>query len=489
MTGAVFSRRGAGLLGGPLLAGLILALPFPSLTPQAHTLAALLALCVVFWTTEAIPLPATAMLAPALAVALGVAPAKEAFAPFGDPLLFLFVGSFLLAAAMSHHGLDRRIACGLMSRRAAGGSRLRLLASFTLLSVAVSMWISNAATTAMILPIALGVLRSLPRETPGGVDPFDTALVLCVAFGASVGGIGTPVGTPPNLIGIGMIDTLAGVKIGFFEWMGLAVPILAVLVPLLIGLLYLLFPSRLATGPAAVERLRESLAAERARLGPVSRGEIAVAAAFFLAVALWIIPGVAALVAGADHPVAALLARRLPEGPAGLLAACLLFFIPVDWKRGEFALDWDVAARIDWGTIALFGGGLAMGSLMFSTGLAEALGRSLTGSGGFGAAGFLGVAIASGILVSEATSNTASASMVIPVVIALAREQGLDPVLPAIGACLGCSFGFALPVSTAPNALAYGTGLAPIGRMMRAGLLLDAIGFVTIWAGLLLLRG
>ena len=484
------ARGAAGLVFGPLLFAAVLLFPFGGLEGPARRLAAVLTLAIVFWVTEAIPLPATALLAPALAVVLGVAPAKEALAPFGDPLLFLFVGSFLIAAAMSHHGLDRRLAVLILSRRAIGESPARILIAFGVISAAISMWISNTATAAMMLPVAVGVLRALASapETSAaraGGSRYATGLMLTISFGASIGGIGTPVGTPPNIIGIGMIERLAGRRITFFEWTAFGTPILLVILPLMLAMLVLLHPAPRGSLRGAAEYF----AAERRRLGSWSRGEAASAAAFLLAVALWVAPGLTGLALGAEAQAARLLAERLPEGPVALLAASLLFFIPTDWPRRRFALDWKIAARIDWGTVMLFGGGMALGSMMFSSGLAQALGDRVVGlNSSWSAGGFLALAILAGVLVSEATSNTASASMVIPVVIAVARTRGLDPVLPALGACLGSSFGFALPVSTAPNALAYGTGFVPITRMLRAGLLLDLIGTVIIWVMLMLLR-
>lgn len=484
------SRGAVGLIAGPVLFALVLILPVDGLDGPMRRLAAVLVLSVVFWITEAIPLPATALLGPSLAVLLGVASAKEAFAPLGDPLLMLFVGSFLIAGAMSHHGLDRRLAFLILARRAIGESPGRILVAFGLISAAISMWISNTATAAMMLPVAVGVMRALEAAPDMAgrrreVSRYATGLMLVVSFGASVGGIGTPVGTPPNLIGIGMIERLAERRIPFFGWTAFAVPTLLVILPVMLGMLLVLHPAP----RGALKGAADYFAAERRQLGRWRRGEIAAAASFLLAVALWITPGVLALVLGTDDPLARLVAERLPEGPVALIAASLLFVVPTDWERRRFALDWKTAARIDWGTVMLFGGGLSLGSMMFSSGLAQKLGDAVVGmNSAWSEAGFLALAIAAAIVVSEATSNTAAASMVIPVVIAVAKSRGLDPVLPALGACLGSSFGFALPVSTAPNALAYGTGVVPITRMLRAGLLLDLIGAVAIWGMLMLLR-
>jgi sodium-dependent dicarboxylate transporter 2/3/5 len=345
----------------------------------------------------------------------------------------------------------------------------------------------------------VGVLAAIPEEKASAPSRYASALILSVAFGASVGGIGTPVGTPPNIIGIGMIGKLAGRNVSFFEWTAVGVPALLVILPLMLLMLIVLHPAP----PETLAGVLDHVDRERRRLGRVGRGEIAALSAFAAAVVLWVTPGIAGLALGAESPAAKALAERLPEGPVALLAAGILFVFPTDWKAREFALDWKTASSIDWGTVMLFGGGMSLGAMMFSTGLAKTIGEailSITGaapaaasaaggavSGAGSAALFTAISILAGILVSEATSNTASASMVIPVVIAIAKERGLDPLIPAIGACLGCSFGFALPVSTAPNALAYGTGRVPITRMLRAGLLLDLLGFVAIWGVLMLL--
>jgi sodium-dependent dicarboxylate transporter 2/3/5 len=224
---------------------------------------------------------------------------------------------------------------------------------------------------------------------------------------------------------------------------------------------------------------------ERESLGAWTPGQVNTLIAFGFAIVLWVAPGVMELMLGKEHALVKFTTTHLPEGIVALLAACLLFALPTNRREGTFTLTWQDATRIDWGTILLFGGGMSLGSLMFSTGVAEAMGRSVTSlTGAQSLWGLTAAAIAMGILVSETTSNTTSANVLIPVVIALAQAAKINPIPPALGACLGASYGFMLPVSTPPNAIVYGSGLVPIPRMVRAGVLFDMAGFVIIWLGL-----
>jgi sodium-dependent dicarboxylate transporter 2/3/5 len=482
-------RQTVGLFAGPMLFILLWVLPTPSLSPEAHRLGAVLGLVIVFWVTEAIPIPVTALLGPGLCVLLGIGPAKAVLAPFADPIVFLFIGSFLIARAMALHQLDRRFALVLFSIPWVGNSTTRLFIACGGAAALLSMWVSNTATTAMMLPIALGSLTAmgdiLSAQSGKSVDltrtGYATGLMLMIAYGASIGGIGTPVGSPPNLIGIGMIQTMTGTRISFFQWMALNVPILIVMFIILSLLLGKLHPPPVRTIAGVGERIREM----RLALGPWSRGQVCSFLAFITAVSLWVIPGVVAVGLGTDSPLYKTISEHLNEGVSAIMAASLLFLLPVDWKQRRVALSWKEAVQIDWGTILLFGGGLSLGKLMFDTRLAETLGTSLLETTGIhGVWGITALAIVFGILVSETTSNTASASMVVPVMIALSQAAGVSPLPPALGATLGASFGFMLPVSTPPNAIVYGSGMVPIRSMIRAGIWFDLLGFLTIWGGL-----
>lgn len=428
-------RRLIGSVLAPAAFVSLLVLPMPGLSPEAHRLAAVLSAVVVLWVTEALPLPVTALLGASACVVLQVAPAKEVFAPFADPLMFLFIGAFILARGIFLHGLDRRLAYAVLSLPWVGARPSRILLALGAATALLSAWISNTAT---------------------------------------IGGLATPVGTPPNLIGLGFIRSQLGVDIAFFRWMLIGVPVVVLLFLFLYAYLRAVAPAGVTELPAGAELIRR----ERALLGPWTPGQRSVALAFGLTIALWVAPGIVAVVAGEGSPLYQGLTRRLPEGVAALLGAAALFVLP--GKDGP-AITWSEATRIDWGVVLLYGGGFALGVLSFQTGLAEAMGRGLTGllpvEGRFG---LLVASVLFAAILSETTSNTASANMVVPVVISIARASGMDPLEPALGATLGSSLGFMLPVSTPCNAIVYGSGYIPLGRMIRWGLALDLVGVIVI---------
>lgn len=477
-------RKTIGWILGPIAALVIYILPLPSLSPKAHLLASILAWVVIYWMTEPIPIPVTALLGPALCVIAGLAPPKEVFAPFANPIIFLFIGSFFIAQAMQVHKLDRRFALWILSLPFIGDSPYRILFAFGAITAFLSMWLSNTATTAMMFPIALGVLGAFKGLSSKRMASYSTGFMLMVAYAASVGGIGTLIGTPPNLIGVGLIQEQLGMKISFIKWMALGIPMLLVMYLAL----YLLLLGLHKPDIKKIDGIRDFVSLRLGELGKWTLGQINTSFAFLVAVAMWTFPGLLALLYGTDSAVYKWYDTHLPEGVVALIASSLLFIVPVDLRQREWTLSWKEAVSIDWGTILLFGGGLALGDLMFKTGLAEAIGKGFVNGLAVDTLwGITAMAILVGIITSELTSNTASASMVIPVMIAIAQSAGVSALPPALGACLGASYGFMLPVSTPPNAIVYGSGLVPITRMVRAGVIFDALGFIIIWMGLRIL--
>ena len=474
-------RRAAGFVVAPLAFALLLLLPLPGLKPEAQRLAAVMAAVVLLWVTEALPLPVTALLGAAACVVLKVAPAKEVFAPFADPLMFLFIGSFMIARAIFIHRLDRRLAFGVLSIKWVGARPSRILFAFGAVTAFISAWISNTATTAMMFAIGMAILAFLfDQEKEGGQKlsrAYATALMLMTSFAASVGGLATPIGTPPNVIGLGFIRQLTGVEFPFFKWAVIGVPVVVVLFLWLFFYLNWLSPA----GVKEIEGSREMLHRERDRLGAWTTAQKSTLIAFVVTVALWVVPGLVALFAGDQSDTYKFVNSSVPEAVAAVVGATLLFLLPGD--DGARAINWEEAVKIDWGVVLLYGGGFALGVLSFQTGLAEAVGRGLTGllpvSGG---TGLLFASVVVAVVVSEATSNTASANMVVPVVIAIAKAQGADPLEPALGATMGASLGFMLPVSTPCNAIVYGSGYVPLARMIRYGILLDIVGVFVIVA-------
>ena len=478
MTGSSVTRRRLGAILALTAFLVLFLLPLPALSPEAHRLAAVLGAVVVLWVSEALPLSATALLGAALCVELGVAPARTVFAPFADPLIFLFIGAFILSRGIFIHHLDRRVAFAVLALPWVGARPGRILFALGAATAALSGWISNTATTAMMFGIGMSIIATL-RSSEGGreLDPrYASALMLMISFAASIGGLATPVGTPPNVIGIGFIRSLLGEEIPFFQWMLLGAPIALVLYAVLYLYLRAVAPAGLTVLPGSAELMR----AERARLGPWTRGQRSVAIAFGVTVVLWIVPGLAALAAGEESAVYRLLTERMPEGVAAIIGALLLFVLPGDEGR---AITWEDAMRIDWGVVLLYGGGFALGVLSFQTGLAEVMGRGIAaGMPLQGEFGLMATSVVMAVLLSETTSNTASANMVVPVVISIAQAAGMDPLQPALAATLAASLGFMLPVSTPCNAIVYGSGYIPLGRMIRWGLALDLAGIVVILA-------
>jgi sodium-dependent dicarboxylate transporter 2/3/5 len=456
----------------------LLLAPLPSLTPEAHRLAAIMSAVVILWVSEALPMPVSALLGAIGCVVLRVAPARDVLAPFADPLMFLFIGSFMIARAIMLHGLDRRVAYAVLSLRMVGSSPLRILFAFGAVTAVISAWISNTATTAMMYAIGMAILAFMSdaaRREGRTLDPrYAVALMLMTSFAASVGGLATPVGTPPNVIGLGFIRELTGTEFPFFRWMIIGVPLVLVM----IVAVFLVFRGA-ARGVRSMAESANMLEREHERRGPWTAGEKSTVLAFSVTAFLWILPGILALAYGDSSPQYKGLTARLPEGIAALIGACLLFILPGN-QKGK-AITWNEAAKIDWGIVLLYGGGFALGVLSFKTGLAESMGKGLLSHLPItGGTGLLVASTIMAVILSEVTSNTASANMIVPVVISIARAAGVDPVEPAFGATLGASLGFMLPVSTPCNAIVYGSGYIPLKQMMRYGIVVDVVGVVVI---------
>ena len=475
------ARRRFGFFAAPVVFVVMLFIvPMPGLKPEAHRLAAVMAMVIVLWITEGLPLPATALLGAAACVFLRVAPARDVFAPFADPLIFLFIGGFIVARAIFLYGLDRRLAFAVLSIRGVGARPTRIMMAFGAVTAFISAWVSNTATTAMMFTIGLSILNVLfEQEKRGGPRinrNYATGLMLMTAFAASIGGLATPVGTAPNVIGLGLIERQLGVRIPFLKWCLIGVPIVIVLYFWLVT--YLNYFCR--AGVREIEGSAELLRREREHLRTWSTGEISTLIAFGITVVLWIFPGLVALVRGENSESYKQIAAVLPEGVVALLGALLLFVLP--GGHDGRAITWSQAVQIDWGVVLLYGGGLALGVLSFNTGLADAVGRGLTNLlpiNGNSTVMLIAACVVA-VVVSETTSNTASATMVVPVIIALARGAGVDPLEPALGATMAASLGFMLPVSTPCNAIVYGSGYIPIGKMIKYGFLLDVVGVVVV---------
>jgi len=473
------TRKRIGFLLGPLLFIAAYFSPVLSQNPRAHRLLAIFLLIVVWWVTECVPIPVTALLVPIFITLFQVTDIKEAFAPFANPIIMLFLGSFILAKAMCVHALDRKLAVSVLSMKSISRSRTKVLFALGLTSLFLSMWISNTATTAMMYPIALGVMDAFHERSQNGKHPFGIILLLTLAYSASIGGVGTPIGSPPNLIAIGMLERLADYKVTFFQWMVLG---FLVLIPMYI-FLFLLMRSKLKGKTREYADVDLSAIKGKTLQKGLNRAQKNVLAAFSLTVFLWVFPGVVSLIWGRQAPLFLWFRTHIPEAAAAVIGAGLLFFIPVNFKQGRFTLGLREAMDVDWGTLLLFGGGLSLGFQMFETGLADIIGNSFISLGGSSASipviTLLSVALS--VFLTELTSNTASANMIIPIIIAISKAASISPLPPVLGSAVGCSFAFMLPVATPPNAIIYGSGMIPLPTMMKTGFWLNIAGIVIIW--------
>lgn len=453
----------------------LLAAPLP-LDPPAHRLAAIFAGTAVMWVTEALPLGASSLLAMALCAAAGVADPKEVFKTFGDPVMPLMLGSFMLANALSACGLDRRIAGAAARAPGVDGRAWRLFAALGVVTALISCWITNTATTAMMIPIALGVVGRL--NGPEALRKrYAACLLLLTAYASTAGGLGTPVGTGTNFIGLAQLRA-EGIQISFLSWMGFGLPMAAAQVAALL----LIF--RLHTGPTA-GRLTVTPDDRDGHGRALTVPQRWTAFAFVLAAGMWVAPSVLGLALGKDHPGAAFAAAHLPESAVPFLALGLLV---VARHRGRPVLPWPAAMAVDWDALLLFAGGVSLGNLSFTTGLAGVIGRGLvSATGATGLWELAAVFAVIALVVSELSSNVATASMLVPVAIASAKAAGVSPVAPALAATIAASLGCMLPVSTPPNALVWGTGRVPFRTMLKLGLAFDVLGFAIVWGGLRLL--
>jgi sodium-dependent dicarboxylate transporter 2/3/5 len=471
-------RNLIGLVLGPAVFFLLLVLPEPAgLSPQGMNVAAVAALMAIWWITEAIPVPATALLPILLFPVLGVLGGSEVTRAYGHHLIYLFLGGFLIAVTMEKWNLHHRIA--LHTIHLVGVTPNRIVLGFMLATAFLSMWISNTAATMMMVTIAIAVLREIVHDTgktPGG-SRFGVALMLGIAYAASIGGVATLIGTPPNAIFAGVVEKTYGISISFVDWMKFGLPLSLVMLGITwFYLTRIRFRGEQPQLAGGQEFIREQIR----KLGPMSRAEMGVASVFALVALLWILRGLywpAALGMVTDSTIA-------------IAGALLLFLIPVNLARREFLLDWKTAVTIPWDIIILFGGGFALAEGFSETGLTTWLAGLLGVLQGTDIVLIVAAVVLLVIFLTEVTSNTATASLLLPVMAALAAAVEVHPFGLMVATVIAASFAFMLPVATPPNAIVYGSHEVGIQQMAWAGLWLNllAVAVVTGFVCLLLPR-
>ncbi|MFL0460983.1 SLC13 family permease [Kytococcus sedentarius] len=459
-------------LGAGLLAALVVYLLIPAeVGHHARLTGAVAVLMGIWWMTEALPIPATALLPLIVFPALADQPFNSIGGSYGNSIIFLFMGGFMLALAMQRWNLHRRIA--LVTVRAMGTKPAMVIAGFMLATGFLSMWVSNTATAVMMMPIGLSVLGLVATQMTGDEDAeggdiirtnFGTALMLGIAYAASIGSLATIIGTPPNTLLAGYMADAHDVTIGFGQWMLVGLPLAVVmLVVCWVLLTKVVFKPEVEEIPGG----REMLDREVQKLGRMGSGETRVLIIFVAAALAWV-----ALPLLMDEP-------PVSDSGIAMIVALLLFLLPGVGLTGERLLDWDTAQELPWGVLLLFGGGLALSSQFSASGLTEWIGESVSGLQ-VAAVVMVALAAAGTIFLTEITSNTATAAAFLPVAGGVAVGVGMDPLMLAAPVALAATCAFMLPVATPPNAIAYGSGYVRIGDMVKGGLWLNLIGIVLV---------
>lgn len=450
---------------GPVLSALmLLAGPMGGMSETAWRTAALAVLMVIWWVTEAVPIAATALLPMALLPILGVMDIGAATAPYANPVIYLFFGGFVLAAAFERSGLHRRLALRLLTL--VGTRPDRIIGGFMLTGGFMSMWVSNTAAMLMLLPLATSMLGrrggGAPANAPAGT--FEKALLLGIAYAATIGGFGTLIGSPPNALLVAFLAQSHDIRIRFVDYMLIGVPIVAVALPITWFLL-----TRVVFHVDRDETLVDaaSLAEQRRALGPPSRTEKYVAAVGVLTALAWI-----------SQPLIARVWPAISEAGISVVCALALLLVPLD-RKGTRAISWEEAERIPWGVLILFGGGLSLAAAIQDGGLAAWITESIRVLRALPPFVLLLMVTTIITVLTEFTSNTATAAAFLPVASALAVAAGMSPLVVLVAAGLAASNGFMLPVGTPPNAIAFSTGRLTVPEMARAGLLVDVV-FVVI---------
>lgn len=493
------AREAAGRIG--LFAGPVLALATYLVVPDrvvtdsgdvielgqaGRSTAAVAVLMALWWMTEAIEIPATALVPLVAFPLLGALDISDAAAPYASPLIFLFLGGFLLALSMQRWGLERRIA--RIALRAVGTEPTRVVGGFMVITAVFSMWVSNTATVAMMLPVALSVIdaavpsgRQALLDEPGTPGRrFSLSLLLGIAVSASIGGVGTLIGTPPNLFLASFASETLGVEISFASWLLIGLPIVAVFLPLA----WLLLTRVLFRPDVDSEALAGALEpADGDEPDPMSRGEWTTLVVFCLTVAAWILrPLLEGLTIGGSTPLSG-----LSDPGIAMFAGLALFVIPVDLGERRFTMDWPTATQLPWGILLLFGGGLSLAEAVEVNGVAEYLGVQAEVLDVLPVVAAVAVITTGVVFLTELTSNTATAAALIPILAAIGPALGVDPLVLAVPVAIAASLAFMLPVATPPNAIVFGSGLVEMTDMMRVGIRLNVVSVLIVTAATFLL--
>jgi solute carrier family 13 (sodium-dependent dicarboxylate transporter), member 2/3/5 len=469
-----FSAKKIGFVGGPLLFALSLFLIDPNfISPGANKVLGLAIWIIVWWITEAVPISITAFLPLVLFPFMGVMKMSEAAAPYANPIVFLFMGGFLIALALEKHRLHERIALNLV--KVTGTSGNGIILGFMLATAFISMWISNTATAMMMLPIAVSVinlLKSDPKSSnedlPKGEKNFAIGLMLMVGYASSIGGIATIIGTPPNVVFAGLLDQFYHRKLDFGKWMLVGLPLMAlILIAAYIIITKILFPN----GIKKVRGSDQLINGKLHQLGKLRREEKFVMAIFVVTCLLWVFQQPINLLFGKDV---------LNDTNVAMTGGLLMFVVPVDWRKMQFILQWQDTEKMAWGILFLFGGGLCLAQGLSNAGIIQVVGAKIAEQSSSTQWLIFGLITAS-VFITELMSNVALVQIFIPVVFGIANSLGVDPLLLGMPVTIGASMAFMFPVATPPNAIVFSSGHMKVKHMMKAGILLNIVSIILIY--------
>lgn len=459
-----------GLFLGPLLFITLLLIPVPNgLNPVGWKVIALAAFMIAWWVTEAMPLPVTALLPIVFLPLLGVSDLKTATAPYANPVVYLFFGGFIIALAMEKWHLHRRIALNIV--KLVGTNANGIIFGFFLATFFLSMWISNTATTVMMLPIALSVIHLLTREDGGGEDirkqHFALGIMLAITYASSIGGMSTVIGTPPNVVAAGYLRETFDYEVSFAQWIMIAFPFSLVMLFLSYFLVVKVFyRNKLGRFEGAEQLIHREIKA----LGRMNAGERRTLVVFIATALLWML----------RVPINNLIpGLKLSDEGIAVLAAVTLFVIPIHFQRGHNVLEWKDTEKLPWGILLLFGGGLSLADALAETGIIKLIGDQFAGvenNDWLVVAGLVAVSV----FLTEIMSNVAQVTVFLPVVGAMAQGMQMNPFEVCIPVTLAASAGFMLPMSTPPNAIVFASGHVKIGQMVKVGFWLNLLSIVLI---------
>ncbi len=476
---------------------LLLLLPTPAgLEVEAQRMGAVVSLMAIWWVTEAVPIPVTSMLPIALYPLLHIMPSKTVTPNYTNHLIFLFIGGFLLASAIEKWNLHRRIALNII--RLMGTNPYRLMFGFMAATAFLAMWISNTATAVMMMPIAMAVANQLADNSTYRGDgsaasreivrmTFGSALMLGIGYSASIGGVGTLIGTPPNIVFAGFIREMypKAPEIGFLQWMLVGFPLVLIFLPIC-WIIVSKFSTKIPLKDIEFGVGETNLIEENIKdLGPMNKGERIILIAFALTVFLWMFRapmnlGIATI-PGWSSLLPTGYGKYLHDATVSIFMSIVLFMVPVNFKKREFILDWKTASKgIPWGTVLLFGGGFAIASGFKTTGLDAWLGSGLTGISGLPMMAIIFLVCIFMVSLTTVTSNTATSTMIMPIMAATAVGLGEHPFWLMIPATISASCAFMLPVSTPPNAIVFGSGWIQMRQMLKTGFILNMIGIFLV---------